>query len=97
VSTLDTLCAALIGAPALRGARCRGRHHLFDSASPGEDPDTVAARHTQALGLCSRCPSLARCEEWFDALPERKRPLGVVAGRLNLPPRPGRPATGRSA
>jgi hypothetical protein len=81
-SNLDTLLAELAAAPSLPGARCRGRHHLFDSAAPGEDPDTIAARHAQALGLCSRCPSLRRCEDWFDALPLKRRPLGVVAGRV---------------
>ena len=43
------------------------------------------ARHTQALGLCSHCPALARCESWFYALPPMKRPPGVVAGRVNNP------------
>jgi WhiB family redox-sensing transcriptional regulator len=56
---------------------------LFDERVAGEDAETAAARHAQALSLCSRCPSLSRCEEWFDALPARKRPFGVVAGRVN--------------
>ena len=75
-------------APVLPGARCRGRHHLFDSAALGENHDTVNARHTQALGLCERCPSLSRCEAWYLGLPARKRPLGVVAGSINTPKRP---------
>jgi WhiB family redox-sensing transcriptional regulator len=82
MSGLDTLLAELAGAPALPGARCRGRHHLFDSAARGENPDTVAARHAQALGLCSRCPALPRCQDWYDALPPRRRPVGVVSGEV---------------
>jgi len=84
MSGLDTLLAELAGAPALPGARCRGRHHLFDSAAPGEHPDTVNARHTQALGLCSRCPALTRCDDWLSGLPVRKRPFGVIAGELRM-------------
>ncbi len=82
MSQLDALLAAIGAAPVIPGARCRGRHHLFDEAMPGEDPDTVAARHAQALGLCSHCPALDRCADWFDSLPKRKRPLGVCAGQV---------------
>jgi hypothetical protein len=90
VSHLDDLIAAVGAAPCLPGARCRGKYHLFDAAAPGEDTDTVAAIHAQALSLCQRCPSLARCKDWFDSLPPKKRPHGVVAGRVNNP-QPGRP------
>ena len=73
----------LTGAPALPGARCRGRHHLFDAAASGEDPDTVSARHAQALRLClNSCPSLTRCESWFRDLKPSNRPTGVVAGQV---------------
>jgi hypothetical protein len=54
---------------ALPGAKCRHKHHLFDGAEPGEDPDSAAARHNQALGLCHHCPALDRCRDWFDSLP----------------------------
>jgi Transcription factor WhiB len=70
-------------APSLPGARCRGKHRLFDEAAPGEDPATVAARHAQAIGLCSHCPSLTRCQTWFLGLNPSKRPLGVIAGQIN--------------
>jgi WhiB family redox-sensing transcriptional regulator len=100
VSQLDTLLAMLAGAPSLPGARCRGRHHLFDEAAPNEKPETVAARHAQAIGLCrNSCPSLTRCEAWFLGLKPSKRPLGVVAGQINLGAEdrerrpPGRPRT----
>jgi len=47
-----------------------------------------------ALGLClNSCPSLSRCEAWYLGLPKSKRPIGVIAGRLNPQERrpPGRP------
>ena len=90
MSNFDQLIAVIAGAPALHGARCRSKSHLFDAAQPGEDPATVAARHAQALGLCEHCPALDRCREWFDSLKPSKRPLGVVAGRINPGPA-GRP------
>jgi WhiB family redox-sensing transcriptional regulator len=82
-SSFDTLIAQLAGAPALHGARCRGRSHLFDARADREPLPVAEARHAQALGLCARCPALVRCKSWLDDLPVRKRPLGVVAGRVN--------------
>jgi WhiB family redox-sensing transcriptional regulator len=80
---LETLLATLAGAPSLPGARCRGRHHMFDAAVR-EDPTVVEQRHAQALDLCARCPWLDRCADWLESLPKRQRPLGVVAGRRYL-------------
>jgi hypothetical protein len=78
---LDDLIAAVGAAPALPGAKCRGRHSLYDPAALGEPPDTVAERrHALAVELCSYCPALTRCQEWLASLPPRRRPLGVVAG-----------------
>jgi hypothetical protein len=91
VTNFDTLMAAIAGAPALHGARCRGKGHLFDGAEAGESPAVVEQRHAQALGLCSRCPSLTRCETWFLGLPKSKRPPGVVAGQVHQPRPAGRP------
>lgn len=82
MTQLDTLLLALAGAPALPGARCRGRHHLFDAQNGSESDETVAARHRQAIGLCQHCASLDACREWVDGLPARKRPQGVVAGLI---------------
>lgn len=79
MSALDELLLSLAGSPALPGARCRGKSHLFDGAEPGED---TTARYDQALGLCAACPALGRCSRWLDGLPARKRPRGVVAGRV---------------
>lgn len=78
-------------APSLPGARCRHRHQLFDEARPGEDEDVVVDRHSQAIQLCARCPSLLRCADWFESLPAAKRPFGVVAGQLNRSAPVGRP------
>ena len=81
MNQFERLLSSLAGVPLLRGARCRGRHYLFD-AQEGDEPDDVASeRHLQALGLCQLCPALRDCERWVDSLPVRKRPLGVVAGR----------------
>ncbi|MBI5339023.1 MAG: WhiB family transcriptional regulator [Mycolicibacterium rufum] len=90
MSTLDNLLDAIGRAPALPGARCRGRHHLFDGPQSGEDSEVVAQRHAQAVGLCQRCPALDRCREWSATLPRTRRPPGVVAGEIPKPV--GRPA-----
>lgn len=88
---LDRLLGAISAAPALPGARCRGKAHLFDEAGKHEDPETADQRHTQALGLCRGCTALASCQQWYTALPRSKRPPGVVAGQINQPRHPGRP------
>lgn len=78
-------------APALPGARCRGKE-------PGEAPETVQQRHAQALSLCLReCPARERCQTWYLGLKPSNRPTGVVAGQVweNGKPKserpPGRP------
>jgi hypothetical protein len=88
---LTALLAAVGAAPALPGARCRGRHHLFDEQGAHETPETAAERHQQAIGLCTHCDALASCQQWFNALPRSKRPPGVVAGKAPRVERPGRP------
>lgn len=90
MTALHHLLEALAAAPSLPGARCRGRHHLFDEAAPNEASEVVEQRHAQVLGLCSRCPAADRCRAWFNALPARHRPHGVVAGQLRTQQR-GRP------
>lgn len=82
---------ALGMAVALPGARCRGRHQLFDEAQPGEDVDNANDRHSRALVLCAECPALAKCADWVDGLPKRDRPTGVVGGRVIRPGSAGRP------
>ncbi len=80
-----SLFGAMASTPLLPGARCRGKHHLFDAAAPGESVETLTQRQFQALGLCERCPSLDRCREWFVGLPASQKPSGVVAGIVNNP------------
>jgi hypothetical protein len=82
MSQLDAILEAVGAAPCLPGAKCRGRHSLYDPAALGEDPDTVAQRHAQAVELCSYCPAMARCKEWLYGLPPKQRPLGVTAGEV---------------
>ena len=79
MTDLFSLCA---GAPALPGARCRGKPHLFDPATTASATEADVARHRQALSLCSRCPSRAPCEQWLEALPASQRPPGIVAGAV---------------
>jgi len=79
-TTVQDLLGALAGAPSLPGARCRGRPHLFDGPGPDEAAETVAARQSQALGLCRLCPSLDDCRLWLESLPAQARPPGTVAG-----------------
>ena len=83
----NSLIATLRGIPALPGAKCRGRSHLFDTPAPGEQPEVTELRHTQAIGLCLHCPALERCRDWVDGLKPSRRPLGVVAGTVNQPRR----------
>jgi hypothetical protein len=82
VSTLDAMLTAIGAAPCLPGARCRGRHHLFDPAGTHEPAPVVQQRHAQALGLCQDCPALEPCRAWVASLPPKRRPQGVVAGTI---------------
>jgi WhiB family redox-sensing transcriptional regulator len=72
VSLLERM---LQGVPALPGARCRNRPHLFD----GHDGPN-GERTRQAIELCARCPALAACEEWAAG---QRCLVGVVAGQLH--------------
>lgn len=82
--------ASLLGAPALPGAKCRGRPYLFDEPHPGEEPGDTDYRQGHALRLCRTCPALSSCSEWFDALKPSQRPPGVMAGRVTGPKAGGR-------
>ena len=81
MNDLDAVLGALLGLPSLPGARCRGRSELFDEPAPREPARHAAERHAQARMLCAGCPALAACATWFDSLPARDRPRGVIAGR----------------
>jgi hypothetical protein len=75
------LFAALRGFPALPGAACRGKHHLFDEVI-GPDRDRIQA---EALRICAACEELLPCRRWLMSLPRRERPYGVVAGQVRTP------------
>ncbi len=77
----QSLLSAAAGVPVLPGARCRGRHHLFDPATADEPEPVTEARHHQAVRICQSCPALDACGSWVDSLPASKRPPGVIAGR----------------
>ncbi len=82
----ERLIDTLRGAPHLPGALCVGRWQMFDEA---DDPVITEA----AVELCNACPVLDRCRDWVDSLPARRRPAGVIAGRVN--PRPRKAANPR--
>jgi WhiB family redox-sensing transcriptional regulator len=77
---IDSVFAALLDIPNLRGAICRGHDELFDDYS---DPVTVE----WCLDSCKRCPALTPCKEWLNDLPVNLRPHGVIAGRVRRPRR----------
>jgi hypothetical protein len=70
---VDSFYGALRGIPNLTGALCKGEWELFDDT---ELPDL-------ALSICAQCPALAGCSPWFESLPKRHQPPGVIAGRIN--------------
>lgn len=80
--SMRLLGRVLRGVAMLPGAKCRGRHHLFDPAGRHECDEVVAARHDQAIGLCQTCPVLDACRQWIERTPSRHRPAGVVAGQI---------------
>lgn len=80
MSAFDDLIAALTVGPALPGARCRGRHELFDPPEHDEGPPKQRQRQATALPICNACPALDPCKTWLESLPKDRRPQGVVAG-----------------
>jgi hypothetical protein len=74
------------GIPHLPGAACRGRPEWFDLESD-DDPELIE----RAELVCRSCPALVRCTDWIKATPQRRRPSGVVAGKLRKPPQPQKP------
>lgn len=88
MSVWDEMLAQLASVPHLPGARCVGSHDVYDAtaSADGSSPDAIATRdyaRAAARELCASCPALASCGAWFDSLPRRTRPRGVVAGRIN--------------
>lgn len=92
MSTWANLLAVLGGIPRLDGAACVGLHEAFDPPRNGEHLEDQQHRYQSALRICARCPALTDCRQWFDSLPRRQQPHGVIAGQLNLPRPAGRPS-----
>lgn len=82
MTAAESFFGALLGAPDLQGAVCKG---CSETWCPGEDvdPETAAEREQLALKGCQQCPVLPQCEEYLTSLPPSQRPPGVVAGRVN--------------
>ena len=70
--------------PSWPDAACRGRSNLFDA--------TTTRDQAEALQLCSTCPVLRDCRRYVAGLPLARRPIGVVAGRIQRPRDSGRHA-----
>lgn len=74
----EELLRALTAGPNLPGAACKDHLDVFDATS-----ERGAHRaYTAAIQICAGCPVLQRCGTHWDSLPPRKRPFGVMAGRI---------------
>lgn len=83
MTLIDDLLDAVGAAPCLPGAACRHRSAMFDPPGISEPADVVEQRHALALDLCIyACPAIDKCQEWYESLPPRRRPAGVVAGQV---------------
>lgn len=89
---ITELLAELAMTAKLPGAACVGRYELFDPR-PASDPDRPYVEAT-ALQICSSCPALGACQQWYRTLPPDQRPYGcVVAGQVQRRvPKPPPPA-----
>ena len=91
-NNFESLLAALSSMPRLDG-RCVGRWELWDVYD-----DPAITEYT--VNQCLSCPALEACRTYFDAMPKRKRPPGVIGAKINRPPearKPGRPGRPRKA
>lgn len=103
MTTWATVRELLTDIPALPDARCRGKAGLFEAtiAEHTKLASRAELEHARATALrtCADCPALARCRQWFGALPLARRPRGVVAGLVigstGLPSKTGAPAGDR--
>ncbi len=76
---------AALRVPLLEGAACAGLAPAFDAPAPGSDPKETLRALNAALSVCSSCPALDPCRDWFTSLRPSERPEGVVAGRYRQP------------
>jgi hypothetical protein len=75
---LSSLLAMAARGPDLSGAVCADPvvREVFDRAADARIAGAVA----EAAWACGRCPALAACRAWVEALPHSQRPRGVVGG-----------------
>ncbi|WP_277371061.1 WhiB family transcriptional regulator [Rhodococcus rhodochrous] len=76
----------------LTGARCAGRHPLFDAELEFETPEARTSRLSWAAGQCRQCPVASACQT---AATEQEHPLGIWNARVYG--QPGRPQKGTAA
>lgn len=79
MTAVDEMIGALLAAPHLPRARCRGQHLLTDV---WDDPLVIEYCQQE---LCAKCPELQPCRAWVESLTPSKRPLGVTAGLVRRP------------
>lgn len=79
--TVALLAELAAQTPRLSGAKCVGRHQLYDSTAT-RCGNAIHQARAEALALCGSCPALTLCAAYVDSLPPRQRPHGVVAGRI---------------
>ena len=74
IGPMHPAALADLAAPALPGARCRGRADLFDTAAGnGASRAEIGRARDAALRLCRPCSVLTLCRRWFEALPAAER------------------------
>jgi hypothetical protein len=94
---LANLLEAIGSGPDLARGLCVGQWDLFDPQEAGECEFDAEQRHAAALELCAQCRELDQCRQYVDALPPRRRPRGVIAGRVVREPTHRNRDTGRAA
>ncbi|MCI4674782.1 WhiB family transcriptional regulator [Candidatus Mycolicibacterium alkanivorans] len=70
---LHLLAHILSGTTRLPEAACKNHPHTFDGHSEES--------RNAAQAICSTCPALTPCQNWYTALRPTQRPAGVVAGQ----------------
>ena len=82
LTPIDELLGDLAAAPSLKGAICVADPEAW-MIHGGPAGDRMARR---AVRRCRKCPALAACTAWLDALPTNRRPRGTVTAAQVIPP-----------
>ncbi len=80
VPAVPAALAALLAAPDLTGALCRGRDPWWDDNVAGEGLAARSRRLLAAVAACRGCPVLAKCAQLLPELP--RSTSGVWAGQV---------------